>query len=950
MSRLRATRPLLLGFLLIWACSEPVGPPDPPGPPPVSSVRIEPSSATIVVGSHARLTAVTRDSAGNVLTGRQIYWSSSSTSMAEVDQNGLVLGRSVGAPVTISATSEEIVGTATISVIPVPVASVQITPPGPHSVHPGGSLALAAAPLDSSGNVLPDRPVGWSTSDSATATVSGDGLVRARAVGPPVTITATSESAKETVTVYVVPVPVASLSVEPAGPHTLEIGRTLDLRAVARDSAGNVLTGRAVSWASSDAATAEVDADGLVRARQEGGPVTITVSSEGHTASVQVRVRPVPVARVVVTPNGPHELELGSSLDLNAAAYDSAGGLLTGRTVGWMSSDAALAPVSGSGRVSATAVGGPVTITATVEGVRGTSTVSIVPVRIVSVTVSPDHGSIFMGDSLDLDAHAWDARGVQVTGRAVTWRSSDTSVARVSPAGTVTGVASGAVTITATADTISGDATIEVSPPAFALALPDGRVRIHPQVIRASEFDPSEPLWLGWVGNQFLRPFEPDSPYAGMIPSRLNAVTRVASGEHAGWYETRLPVVGGCFTVLQLSPAGPRWADLGSWSGEAGILTAHGRKVMRLPDDGAAEERLRSWIVRYTENDRQYVRFAPAVVPVSLDAVSGAWKLVGSANWNPADGRSVRVDAEGGLVADVSGLRRYANVTAKAADGRDVWALYGHLGTGEIDLSGAGCLAPATGFRHPHVRADSDGAGLWLNAEMPDDPPYLNRNGSEGDVWWPDPDEPPAEVVPGFTAATPWFTIVDDPRAPEPSRVEIDYLRLYARVDGRDTLISRNEYDDDRVGGSYYARMDTAPWFGRELGPVPDVSWRENGALILPVGDHPEWIWHVWMHDPWRSAEGQHYRRTLPAGTDLVWTEARLRIRGAAAAQVGFDHYRDVVENGCDKNDDGTYVAKEEDGWCEGGKSRYLFEVFENEGWMTVRSDATTWHVSPPQQ
>jgi len=49
-----------------------------------------------------------------------------------------------------------------------------------------------------------------------------------------------------------------------------------------------------------------------------------------------------------------------------------------------------------------------------------------------------------------------------LTGRVLTWSSSNTSVATVSPAGVVRGVASGEVTITAMSEGISGTAKVSV--------------------------------------------------------------------------------------------------------------------------------------------------------------------------------------------------------------------------------------------------------------------------------------------------------------------------------------------------------------------------------------------------------------------------------------------------------------------------------------------------------
>lgn len=858
-----------VALVVLVGCAGGDGPtpsPEPTPRAPVSNVVISPSSASVVVGTSQQFTAVATDAAGNVLNDRGMAWSSNSN-IATVSQSGLVTAVSVGGPLTITATSEQRSGTATIMIIPVPVSTVEIVPLGPRTILVGGSLTFGAVTKDSAGNVLSGREIAWASSNRDVARVDSSGVVTGVSAGGPVTITATSEGRAGVATITVMRVPVRSVGIAPPGPHKLQVGNTLDLTAVATDSAGNLLTGRAVTWNSSNSEVASVNATGTVTAKTAGGPITITATSEEKTGTTEVTVVPVPVYSVEISPPGPHSLQMGDSLHLIAVAKDAAGNLLTGRAVTWKSANPGVASVSPTGLVGAVAVGGPVSITATSEEKVGT---------------------------------------VQVM----------------------------------------------INPPPFAVALPDGRVRIHPEVIRRSAgFDLGRPLWLGWIGNEFLEPFTKD--YSGLTPSRMQRISRAPDG----WYETATPVVGGCFTVLQLVGSERRWANLSLWKGRPGILLYRDTAVMRLADDGFAEQRLRSWVQLFMRDNHRYARFAPDVLPLDPEVITQQWKLVGSANWNYPEGRPTKTMADGSIETDVSGLRRFANITARTAGDTAVWALYGHLGNGKIDLSGASCEAPGTGFRHPDVRVNADGAGLWLDPEMPDNPPYLNRNGSEGAVWWSDPARPPSDVVlgSGFTAATPWFTIVDDPRALEPSRVEIDYVRLHVRANGRDSVLSRNEYNvsDTRVGGSYYQRSDTVPWFGPAIGRIADVSRIDNDALILRVGDGqgPKWIWHIWMHDPWRAPDGNiRYRRTLPPGTDLVWVEARFRIVGAAAVQVGFDFYRNIVQDGCDANNDSTYVPEKEDGLCEGGKSRYLFQTFENDGWITVTSNATSWNVSPVQE
>src|SRR5437762_12034 len=92
-------------------------------PAAVASVTVSPSTASLLVGATAQLTATTKDSAGTVLTGRTVAWTSSDTTVARVSASGLVTGKAAGTA-TITATSEGKSGTASVTVARVPVASV----------------------------------------------------------------------------------------------------------------------------------------------------------------------------------------------------------------------------------------------------------------------------------------------------------------------------------------------------------------------------------------------------------------------------------------------------------------------------------------------------------------------------------------------------------------------------------------------------------------------------------------------------------------------------------------------------------------------------------------------------------------------------------------------------------------------------------------------------------
>jgi hypothetical protein len=67
---------------------------------------------------------------------------------------------------------------------------------GPASLAPGDTAQATASAFDADGNLLPNQPVEWSSSEEAVATVSATGLISANATGT-TTITATADGASD---------------------------------------------------------------------------------------------------------------------------------------------------------------------------------------------------------------------------------------------------------------------------------------------------------------------------------------------------------------------------------------------------------------------------------------------------------------------------------------------------------------------------------------------------------------------------------------------------------------------------------------------------------------------------------------------------------------------------------------------------------------------------------
>jgi uncharacterized protein YjdB len=100
-------------------------------PPPVSSVSVSPSHATIVLPGTAQLSATPLDANHHPLDERTVTWASNVPNVANVDASGLVTGVAQGSA-TITATSEGQSASATIVVQrPTPAPPPDPPPPEP---------------------------------------------------------------------------------------------------------------------------------------------------------------------------------------------------------------------------------------------------------------------------------------------------------------------------------------------------------------------------------------------------------------------------------------------------------------------------------------------------------------------------------------------------------------------------------------------------------------------------------------------------------------------------------------------------------------------------------------------------------------------------------------------------------------------------------------------------
>jgi uncharacterized protein YjdB len=417
---------------------------------PVASIVIAPTTVALHVGDAFQFTDTTKGPSGQVLTGRSVVWSSSDTTVAPVDQAGLVLARK-GGTATITAAAGSVTAIATVVVNRVSVRKIVIAPPNP-TVIVGLETQLSATPEDSLGNALTGRAVTWASSDGATASIDQSGTATGKKAGS-TTITATSEGISASVTLTVQAVPVNAVVISPQTSNLL-VGHQQTLTAEVTDNNGLPIGGATVTFSSGAPGVATVTATGPLTATVTAvgvGQAQITGASGGKSGSATVNVSLVPVASVTVSPST-GAITVGSTIQLAATVKDSAGNALTGRPVTWQSLNAGVANVSATGLVTSVGVG-TTAISASSGGKTGLAEITVNPVPIGSVTIAPKTDTVGINAQRQLSVTVKDSLGHTIPHPSVTWTSTNNGIAPVSGSGVVVGVNPGTVKIIAQSGT-----------------------------------------------------------------------------------------------------------------------------------------------------------------------------------------------------------------------------------------------------------------------------------------------------------------------------------------------------------------------------------------------------------------------------------------------------------------------------------------------------------------
>jgi len=344
----------------------------------IMSMSVSPTGRTIAPGTELAFTATGTfsDSSTQVLT-TEATWTSSNTAVATVGAGGVATA--IGSGVTnIGATFGGVPGSASLTVSSVTLESIAVTP-ATAVMAPASTLSFGATGTYSDGSTQPiGNAVTWSSSASNVVSVTSYGLATGESAGT-ATIKAQQGSVSGTAAVVVASSTLESIQVSPPSATVAEQTATqFTAVGVFADNSTQNLTG-SVTWTSSPAPVATVSNASPTKGLATGitpGNATVTALFATLSGPASLTVTNATLTSITVTPDTA-TIALDETQQFTATGNFSDGSTedLTDQ-VTWTSSEVSVATMKADGLAS-TAGTGTTTITAAMNGVKGTATLTV---------------------------------------------------------------------------------------------------------------------------------------------------------------------------------------------------------------------------------------------------------------------------------------------------------------------------------------------------------------------------------------------------------------------------------------------------------------------------------------------------------------------------------------------------------------------------------------------
>lgn len=421
------------------------------------SITLNRITASIKIGDSLRLAPQISPS---TTTDKGVTWTSSDTSVAEVDAEGVVIAKALGnCDIIVTANDGSgVSATCHVTVAETAAESISIDPRGSFTLRIGETKQFNATVLPTTST---DKSVTW-MSETEGVTVDETGLVTA--VSPVLNnrVTATNSAGQQDhVYITVQPNLVSSIEID-RSEVSLKVGESVQIEARVFPADA---TEKTLKWESADTRIATVDDKGNVTAVTEGVTVLTVSAIDGSGVSAQIKVSVVPIETVIelekvtINYNGPTTIHVGDKVKLVAVLTPEN---VTDKRVSWISQVPSVLTVDTNGEVTAVGLGeswvgafspgSPYDETPVNNYKYDTINFNVVPTPIEEIRIESDVTELQTGESTQLKATIYPENA---TYKSVVWSSSVSAVATVDQTGLVEALSEGETVITAMAESDS---------------------------------------------------------------------------------------------------------------------------------------------------------------------------------------------------------------------------------------------------------------------------------------------------------------------------------------------------------------------------------------------------------------------------------------------------------------------------------------------------------------
>ena len=401
----------------------------------VTSLKFNKTSASINVGSTLQLSTTIFPSNA---TNKTLTYSSSNTSIATVDANGKVTAKKAGT-VTITVKSHNNkTATCKITVNNVNATSISLNPMI-KSLYEGESFSITASFSPSN---TTNKSLTYSSNNTNVATVDANGKVTAKKAGSALitvkTVNGVSAICRITVLRKIISATSISLNINSM---SLYVGEEKSLIAtVYPTNASN----KNVTYTSSNSNIASVSSNGIVVAKKPGNATITAKTSNGFTATCNIKVmeKAVVINNVPVTSISFNYPKLVMSYNSDGL-YNTFSGLkatvypnnATDKTITYTSSNNNVVSVDNNGKITTKAPGIATIKAIAHNGISTTITVYVNSINSINYGIKITKGTcrLAVGQTFKYEAEFYPKSMSQT----FTWKSSNPEVAKIDNNGNV---------------------------------------------------------------------------------------------------------------------------------------------------------------------------------------------------------------------------------------------------------------------------------------------------------------------------------------------------------------------------------------------------------------------------------------------------------------------------------------------------------------------------------